>query len=83
MRKTLPVLMAASLLMLATPLRAADLPKPEAQKAEALTDAAAAVQPKAEDGISIIVIEHSPQVSPNPYGNPAPRLISDAWAARV
>lgn len=83
MRKTLPVLMASGLLVLATPIHAADLPKPEAQKSEALTDAAAALQPKAEEGLSIIVIERSPQVAPNPYGNPAPRLVSDAWAARV
>ena len=84
MRKYLPVFMAAGLLVLATPVRAADLPKAEAQKPEALKDAAAAVQPKTDDHtLSIIVIEHSPQASPNPYGNPGPRLISDAWALRT
>ncbi|MBW8708453.1 MAG: hypothetical protein JF627_04185 [Alphaproteobacteria bacterium] len=78
------VLLAAGLLVLAVPARAADQPSDDTRKTDTVKDAADAAKSQEDDNtLSIIVIEHSPQAVPNPYGNPGPRLMSDAWAVRT
>ncbi len=83
--------LAAALLMSFTPALAAGQPKehsknalPETPQVEDQTPTAPADQQASDDDIQIIIMGKSMQVQvPNPYANPKPRMITDAWAMRA
>jgi len=86
MRTLFAVVVAAS--ALASPVWAAPAHHPKAVKHEtgqspsqASETADAMTGPKGEEGGRVIILE--PQLIPNPYANPEPRMISDAWAVRT
>lgn len=82
---------AAALLMSFTPALAASQPKdrtkdavPDKAQVEDQTQTAAPDQQASDDDIQIIIMGKSMEVQvPNPYANPKPRMITDAWAMRA
>lgn len=87
MRTSFPVAVAA-LLMVSGSAYAANPPKSDAGATVLQKDAeaAAAAQPVVHDDDTSNVILLDPdslQALPNPYANPAPRMISDVWAMRT
>ncbi|HEX4026480.1 MAG TPA: hypothetical protein VHX18_02590 [Rhizomicrobium sp.] len=91
MRKSFPYALAAALLVTLNPVYAANLPKDDAggravHKDDSAT-AADGVSPlvHGDDGKANVIIldPDSLQALPNPYANPAPRMVSDVWAMRT
>ncbi len=85
-----PIAAAAALLMSLTPAFAANPPPdskgtvPDTTQAEGQTQTVVPSQQTADDDIQIIIMGKSLQVQvPNPYKNPGPRMITDAWAMRA
>lgn len=82
---------AAAVLFTVTPALAAGMP--EDQKAPVATSGldahAQAAQPEAqpapgEDDIQVVIMGKGVNVQvPNPYKNPKPRMLTDAWAMRA
>lgn len=65
---------------------AKNLPQSDAGKTDFHRDAApASVAPTGNDKPTTVIIldQGSMQARPNPYSNPGPRMISDAWAMRT
>jgi hypothetical protein len=80
---------AAVLLMLSTPAFAANpsqddqISAPDITQAQEQTKAVQSPEQAADD-IQIIIMGHGTQVQvPNPYKNPSPRMLTDAWAMRA
>jgi hypothetical protein len=89
MRKFVPV-MAAALLISSVPAFAADAPQankdaaPDSNQAENQPQAQPDQQATDDDDIQLIIMGKAVQVQvPNPYKNPKPRLLTDAWAMRT
>ena len=86
-----PIAVAAVLLMSLTPAIAATQPQgsskdqiPGKAQVDDQSQVAAPTEQASDDDIQIIIMGKSMQVEvPNPYHNPKPRMITDAWAARV
>ena len=90
MRKSFPFAVAAALLLTFNPVYATDTPKDDAGKTAIQKQDRAAAKPaspaRTEDDQTARVIILGPEglsAIPNPYENPGPRLISDAWAMRT
>jgi len=87
MRPILAVLLAASLPVLITPVQAGPsqhqkVAKQQPKAAEMVETAPAQkAKDSADDTLDIILLR--PRVIPNPYHNPEPSMISDAWAVRA
>ena len=57
---------------------------PGAMQAEEQAKMAQSPEQKADDDIQIIIMGKGMQVQvPNPYKNPSPRMLTDAWAMRA
>ena len=85
-----PIAVAVALLMSLAPAIAATQPqdrsKTDVPKAQVDDQAqvAAPTEQASDDDIQIVIMGKSMQVEvPNPYHNPKPRMITDAWASRV
>jgi hypothetical protein len=83
---------AAALLITFTPAFAAtavpnsrdQIAAPTVPQADDQTQAAQPQEQTADDDIQVIILGKSMQVQiPNPYKNPQPRMITDAWAMRA
>jgi hypothetical protein len=90
MRRFVPA-MAAMLLLSAIPAFAVDAPQtgkdaatPNTTEAENQTQAKPDTQAADDDNIQLIIMGKAVQVQvPNPYKNPKPHLLTDAWAMRA
>ena len=88
MRTLVPV-MAAALLILSIPAHAVDAPRtandaarPDPAGVE--NQAQAPDQAADDDDIQLVIMGKTVQVQvPNPYKNPKPHLLTDAWAMRA
>jgi hypothetical protein len=83
MHTSLPFAVAAALLIALSPVYAANPPKDDAGK---IHKDGTAAQPVGHDDDTTNVIlmdQDSLETLPNPYANPAPRMISDVWAMRT
>jgi hypothetical protein len=78
---------AAVLLMASTSAYADNAPKSDAREPVLQNDAKPiAAQPviRDDDTSNVLLLDQdSLQALPNPYANPAPRMISDVWAMRT
>jgi len=90
MRTSFPFAVTAALLVTLSPVYAANPLQSEAGKMAIHKDdratADSTAPANADDGHTATVIILDPdslQAVPNPYGNPEPRMISDAWAMRT
>ena len=87
MRKSFSFAVAAALLISASSAYAANSPKSDAREPVLQNDAKpTAAQPviRDDDTSNVILLDQdSLQALPNPYANPAPRMISDVWAMRT
>jgi hypothetical protein len=90
MLKSVPAAAAALLLSLSPALAATqprDVSKNEAPGKAQIQDqvpTADSTAQASDDDIQIIIMGKSMQVEvPNPYANPKPRMITDAWAMRA
>jgi hypothetical protein len=90
MRKFIPA-MAAALLMSSIPAFAVDAPQggkgaatPDTTQVENQTQAQPDTQAADDDDIQLVIMGKTVQVQvPNPYKNPKPHLLTDAWAMRA
>ena len=90
MRKFIPA-MAAALLISSIPAFAVDAPlpskdaaTPNATEVENQAQAQPEAQAADDDNIQLIIMGKAVQVQvPNPYKNPKPHLLTDAWAMRA
>jgi hypothetical protein len=91
MLKSIPAV-AAVLLISLTPAVAADLAQKDdplsqldkMQSADQNKTAQSTDQAADDDDIQVIIMGKGMQVQvPNPYKNPSPRMLSDAWAMRT
>ena len=90
MRKFVPV-MAAALLISSVPAFADDAPQankdavtPNTSQAENQSQAQPQEQAADDDNIQLVIMGKTVQVQvPNPYKNPKPHLLTDAWAMRA
>jgi hypothetical protein len=90
MRTFIPA-MAAALLMSSIPAYAVDAPQPRKDAAmpdttevENQTQAQPDAQTADDDDIQLVIMGKTVQVQvPNPYKNPKPHLLTDAWAMRA
>jgi len=90
MRPFVPV-MAAMLLISSIPAYAADAPQtgkdaamPNPTEVEDQTQAQPQEQATDDDDIQLVIMGKTVQVQvPNPYKNPKPHLLTDAWAMRA
>ena len=90
MRTFVPV-MAAALLISSIPAYAVDAPQPSkdaatpnATEVENQTQAQPEAQAADDDNIQLTIMGKTVQVQvPNPYKNPRPHLLTDAWAMRA
>jgi len=88
MRKFIPA-MAAALLMSSVPAYAVDAPQPRKDAAmptgvENQNQAQPQEQAVDDDDIQLVIMGKTVQVPvPNPYKNPKPHLLTDAWAMRA
>jgi hypothetical protein len=90
MRKFIPA-MAAALLISSVPAFADDAVQaskdaaaPNVSQAENQTQAQPDAQAADDDNIQLIIMGKAVQVQvPNPYKNPKPHLLTDAWAMRA
>ena len=91
MLKSIPAV-AAVLLISLTPAVAADLAQKDdplsqldkMQSADQNKTAQSTDQAADDDDIQVIIMGKGMQVQvPNPYQNPSPRMLSDAWAMRT
>jgi hypothetical protein len=90
MRKFVPV-MAAALLISSVPAFADDAPQankdaaaPNTTRVENQAQAQPEEQAADDDDIQLVIMGKNVQVQvPNPYKNPKPRLLTDAWAMRA
>jgi len=90
MRKFVPV-MAAALLISSVPAFADDAPQankdaaaPNTTQVENQAQAQPEEQAADDDDIQLVIMGKNVQVQvPNPYKNPKPRLLTDAWAMRA
>jgi hypothetical protein len=80
-------MVAMALLMTLSPVRAAESLQtivPADAAAAPQQDQATAAPEQQDSALNIIVIQSEDErFIPNPYKNPRPRLISDAWAQRT
>ena len=90
MLKTVSAAAAAALLMF-TPAMAADLPQEHKAPVAApvIDEQAKTAQPQeqqaaGDDDIQVVIMGKGMHVQvPNPYKNPRPRMLTDAWAMRA
>jgi hypothetical protein len=90
MRALMPTL-AAMLLLLSVPAFAVDAPQagkdaatPNTTEVENQTQVQPDAQAADDDDIQLIIMGKTVQVQvPNPYKNPKPHLLTDAWAMRA
>ena len=83
--------MAAALLISSVPAFADNVPQqnrdaaaPDATQVENQNQAQPEEQASDDDNIQLIIMGKAVQVQvPNPYKNPKPRLLTDAWAMRA
>jgi hypothetical protein len=90
MRKPFPFALVAVLSVALNPAYAADPPKDDAgnvtvHKDDGVTAGPASPAAPGGDGTARVIIldQDGLQAIPNPYANPGPRMISDAWAMRT
>ena len=90
MLKSVSAAAAAALLFTFTPALAVDLPQDHKAPVAApgVDEHARAVQPQeqtaGEDDIQVVIMGKGMHVQvPNPYKNPQPRMLTDAWAMRA
>lgn len=90
MRSSIPIALAAVLVVILNPAYAADPSQDDSGKSAIQKDEMPMVTPSApapgdDDRTAKVIIlgPDSLQDIPNPYNNPAPRLMSDAWAIRT
>lgn len=88
----LKIVCAAALLLSFTPAFAATLPQadkdepaaPGAAQTQKQINKAAPQEEASDDDIQIVIMGKSMHVQvPNPYKNPGPRMLTDAWAMRA
>jgi hypothetical protein len=88
----LKIVSAAALLLSFTPAFADAVPQmdkdkpegPSAVPAQDQTNVAAPQEQAADDDIQVVIMGRAMHVQvPNPYKNPSPRMLTDAWAMRA
>ena len=89
--RTFVIAMAAALLIPSIPAFADDAPQankdaaaPNGSQAENQSQAQPEEQTADDDNIQLVIMGKTVQVQvPNPYKNPKPHLLTDAWAMRA